>query len=443
MKRVITYGTFDLFHVGHLNLLKRAKALGDYLIVGVTSSAYDKERGKLNVRDTLLERVENVRATKLADKIVVEEFEGQKILDIKNNNVDIFAIGSDWLGKFDYLSEYCQVVYLERTRGISSSQLRLVGKQTLRMGIIGSGRIANRFIKESKYVSGINVEGVYNPNMASASMFALKNELSFATDNISDLFDKSDAIYIASPHHTHYQYIIESLNNGKHVLCEKPITLSSVETQNAYSLARQKSLVLLEALKTAYLPAFEHLIILAKSGRIGNIVDIEASFSKLTGMGLRETRADMFGGSVNELGSYVCLPIIKLLGGEYEKLIASSIIEDGIDIFSKAFFKYPNATASFKVALGAKTEGSLVISGTKGYIYVGAPWWKTDYFEMRFENSRDTNKFFYKFEGDGLRYELNDFVSMINDNHLESTKLPHTDSIAISKILECYKKNII
>ena len=107
MVKVITYGTFDLMHYGHRRLLERAKALGDYLIVGVTSDSFDKARGKINVQQSLLERMEGVRATGLADEIIIEEYEGQKIDDIRRYGVGIFAIGSDWAGKFDYLREYC------------------------------------------------------------------------------------------------------------------------------------------------------------------------------------------------------------------------------------------------------------------------------------------------------------------------------------------------
>ena len=107
MKKVITYGTYDLLHYGHINLLKRAKELGDYLIVGITTDSFDLERGKLNVRNNLMERIEAVRQTGLADQIIIEEYQGQKIDDIKKYEVDIFAIGSDWEGHFDYLKEYC------------------------------------------------------------------------------------------------------------------------------------------------------------------------------------------------------------------------------------------------------------------------------------------------------------------------------------------------
>lgn len=124
MKKVITYGTFDLLHQGHINLLRRAKALGDYLIVGVTTEKFDQARGKTNTHDSIQTRIEAVKATGYADEIIVEDYVGQKVDDIVRLGVDIFAIGSDWKGKFDYLKKYCSVVYLPRTEGISSTMLR-------------------------------------------------------------------------------------------------------------------------------------------------------------------------------------------------------------------------------------------------------------------------------------------------------------------------------
>jgi len=158
MKKIITYGTFDLFHKGHYNILKRAKEYGDYLIVGVTGVNYDIGRGKLNVHDTLATRIENVKNTGFADEIIVEEYLGQKIEDIIKYNIDTFVIGDDWKGKFDHLSRYCDVVYLERTKGISSTQIRKKTFEQYTIGIIcGDYADDNQIINESELVNEFEV----------------------------------------------------------------------------------------------------------------------------------------------------------------------------------------------------------------------------------------------------------------------------------------------
>jgi glycerol-3-phosphate cytidylyltransferase len=440
MKKIITYGTFDLFHKGHKSLLMRAKALGDYLIVGITSEMYDRDRGKLNVTQSLAERIENIKSTNIADEIIVEEYEGQKINDILKHNIDVFAIGSDWLGKFDYLKEYCEVIYLERTAGISSTQLRS-GKRMVEIGVIGSGRIAHRFIAESKYVSGIDVKGVYNPNTGSAKRFCDQHKLNFYSDDFEDFIRNVEAVYIASPHLTHVKYIHQCLNKGKHVLCEKPMAFSARDAAAMFDLASRRNVVLIEAIKTAYCPAFVHLMAVIRSGAIGAVKDIEASFTKLLHGSVRELDAKQAGGSMTELSSYVLLPIIKILGCEFSSIQFFSHKENEVDIFTKGLMVYKNATASFKVGLGVKTEGNLIISGTKGYAYVPAPWWKTELFELRYEDLNQTMKYFYKFNGDGLRYEINDFVNQIKNPLIQNYNLHTTDSIAIASIIEKFRSN--
>ena len=196
MVKVITYGTYDLLHYGHIRLLERAKALGDYLIVGVTADDYDKTRGKINVQQSLMERIEAVKATGLADQIIVEEYEGQKIDDIRRYDVDVFAIGSDWQGKFDYLSEYCRVVYLDRTEGVSSSELR-AERGKVRFGIMGNSRVAEKYLRESRCVNGLEVVG------ACTTWPETVAELPFLTTDYDALLARVDAVYIVSAPEQH------------------------------------------------------------------------------------------------------------------------------------------------------------------------------------------------------------------------------------------------
>ena len=388
MKRVITYGTFDLIHQGHVNILKRAKALGDYLIVGVTSEEYDYSRGKLNVKQSLSERIENVKAIAMADEIIVEEYFGQKIDDIQRYNIDTFVIGSDWYGKFDYLNEYCEVVYLDRTKGVSSTQLRNEKNRILKMGVVGNGRIADRFIQESKYVSGIDIEFVFGRNEEQLKSFVKKFELKDYYTNYQEFLNQVDAVYIATPHKTHYEYAKQALLNKKHVLCEKPMTLSKKEAIELFEIAEKNNIIFQEAIKTAYTPCFNKLVNIAKSGVIGQIKDVTATFTKLINdKSLREFNKEMGGGSVTELGSYPLCAIVKLLGTDVKNINFSTINDEktGVDIFTKINLDYGNATATSIVGIGVKREGDLVIAGTKGYIYVPAPWWKTEYFEIKFE----------------------------------------------------------
>ncbi len=436
MIKVITYGTFDLFHEGHYRLLQRAKQLGDYLIVGVTTDEYDQARGKLNVVDSLITRIENVKKTGLADEIIVEESQGQKFRDIKKYDIDIFTVGSDWVGAFDYLRDYCKVVYLDRTKNISSTMLRAKEAPIQRIGIIGTGRIANRFIPEATLVSGVNARCVYNPNFASARKFADKWGID-AYEDIEEFYRASDLVYIASPHETHYSYIKQALEHEKHVLCEKPLCLDRKQAAELFEYAKKKDLVLFEGIKTAYCPGFAKLLGIACSGVIGSIRGVEACFTKLENESKRELIDEVYGGSFTELGSYCMLPIIKLFGQDYEE-IRFEMIKDqkGIDLYTKAFVRYPNGLATATCGLGVKSEGKLLISGTSGYIVAEPPWWKTSYFEVHHEDPNDVERFSERFLGDGLRYEICDMLSMINGDTRKDFKLTRGDSETIAGVME-------
>lgn len=436
MKRVITYGTYDLLHQGHINLLRRAKELGDYLIVGVTSDSFDRGRGKLNVRNNVLERVEAVKATGYADEIIIEDYVGQKIDDIQKYNVDIFAIGSDWEGEFDYLKEFTKVIYLPRTEGISSTLLRAEATTNVKIGIIGCGRIAKRFPQEAAVVNGVEIVAVFDINLEAAKLIAEKNATCKVCNSLEELLTQVQAVYISTPHLSHYNYAKESIKAGKHVLIETPMVLNGVQAKELFELAKQNEVVLMEANKTAHCPAFNHLMVMIKSGVIGEVVDIEASLSQLLDKKGREFDPNQAGGALFEQGSYPLLPIIKLMGCNFKGLCLYSRMENGVDIHTKGVFRYDHAVCSFKVGLGVKTEGNLIISGTKGYAYVPAPWWLTDYFELRYEDQNKNQKYFYKWDGTGLRYEIQEFISCIVNNRHSTTRLSRTESICMAEVMQ-------
>ncbi|MBO7198498.1 MAG: Gfo/Idh/MocA family oxidoreductase [Alistipes sp.] len=435
MKKVITYGTYDLLHEGHINLLRRAKALGDYLIVGVTNDSFDRERGKLNVRNNVLERVEAVKATGFVDEVIIEDYVGQKIDDILKYDVDIFAIGSDWEGKFDYLSEFCDVVYLPRTEGVSSTMLRAESEVVINIAMVGCGRIAQRFYAEVDNVDAASVSALYDVKREAAEQ--LNEEL--VVDSFEEAVERADAVYIATPHNLHYEQAKYALEHGRHVLCETPMVLCAAHAEELFAIAKERGLVLLEANKTAYCPAFNHLVTLVKSGLIGDVVGIDASESKLWGKEQlkRELDPTMAGGSLYEMGSYPLLPIIKLLGTEYKGInIYSRLNENGVDVYTRGIMRYAGAVASFQLGLGVKTEGNLVISGTQGYAYVPSPWWKTDYFELRYEDQNRIKKYFYKWDEPCLRYEIQEFVSCVINRRSSSARLTPLQSIAMARVME-------
>ena len=123
MKKVITYGTFDLFHIGHWNLLKRAKNQGDYLIVAISTDKFNTDKGKTSSMN-FSERKEVVQSISFVDEVITEDDWDQKISDVKLHNIDVFVIGDDWENKFDFLEKYCKVIYLKRTKGISTTPIK-------------------------------------------------------------------------------------------------------------------------------------------------------------------------------------------------------------------------------------------------------------------------------------------------------------------------------
>ncbi len=419
MKTIITYGTYDLFHTGHYNIIKRAKERGDYLIVGVTSDVYDKTRGKLNVKQSLSERIENVKRTGLADKIIVEEYMGQKINDIIKYDVDELVLGSDWIGKFDYLKEYCDVVYLERTKGVSSTQLRKEQFGILRIGYAGNVRKSKDIILESKYVSGLEFTVSYNEEEEKAKKIYDENMLESYSTNYDEFLSKIDAVYISQINHQ-YEYLKKSLENKKSVLFERSTDLTKEQINELYELAKQNNLILFEAINTIYCPGFSRLALMIKAGSIGNVKSIDITYSN-------EQK------NIKEAMVYPLMAVAKLLGVNYTSIDKFDVLENNRVTYRKIMIKFDNCIASIQISPEMNLNDELTIIGTNGYVIVEKPWYKTEVFTVY--NREKVRKHCFDYDEEGIRYELSDFLNtVLSDNNYQ--KIFKNESEFISKVME-------
>ena len=287
------------------------------------------------------------------------------------------------------------------------------------LGLVGESPILNKIERESRFVNGLEIGHVFSINnkyLSNTLQAADRQAASF-----EDLLNSSDALYIISAPEHHYDQIKQAIERGKHVLCESPLTLQAKQWKELHALAAEKGVVLMDGIKTAYSTAYYRLLLLAKGGIIGDIVSVDATCTSLQNFEdpdpTQDTQRSLFEwNSICAWGPTAMLPIFQLLGTKYcRKDIITRFVnkEKMYDGFTKISFIYPHAVASMKVGQGVKSEGEMIVSGTKGYIYVPAPWWKTDYFEVRYENQQNNKRYFYQLDGEGLRYELLSFLKAI------------------------------
>lgn len=300
------------------------------------------------------------------------------------------------------------------------------GNEVIKLGIIGTGSIAGRFVQESHFVEGIKVSAAYNPVVNEAVRFCERYSIAKYYSSPEDLVSKVDAVYIASPVSSHYYYSKLSLESGCHVLCEVPFTYSMKEASELIHIAASRNLVLMLALKTAYCPSFQQLTLMTQTGLIGQVVDVSATVTNLLP---EDAPVDYSNERIAENITYPLLSFFKLLGLNYNKCRPFLRKEGDKILYTNTCLEYSDTIGSMKVGIGVKSEGSLVVSGTKGYIYVPAPWWKPDYFEVRFENPADNKKYFFPYEASGLRYELQAFRDRI-------CGLDHKDYVSRAEMLK-------
>jgi len=430
-----------MFHQGHLRLLKRAKALGDYLIVGVTDENYDRSRGKLNVIESTETRKQAIEALDFVDKVIIEKHKKQKAKDMVKYDVDIFAIGDDWEGTFDYLNEYTHVEYLPRTKGISSTELRRDNFDLIKLGIVGLGRDTTAFINEAQHVPNLKINRIYSPDLPALKQFTKESEfIRYGHDNYDEFLDTSIvAVYIDTALEEHYKLIKKALLAKKHVLCENPLALHKSELVELLSLAKKENVLLISALYTAFLPAFNQLLTELDKGIIGDIKEVRATRTTLY---KEKDYPDTFmaQGATNILSSYPSLLVNKVLG-ESKDITFFDQGTEGYDVSNLIISKHKGGAIGISnVATGIKSEGDAVISGTKGYVYIPEPWWVTKKFHVRFEDEHKSQTYSYEFEGCGLRYMIAEFASLIHRGERKSDMLKPKDMIRINRVLLEYNE---
>ncbi len=443
MKKIITYGTYDMLHIGHINILTRAKARGDYLIVGVTSDDYDRSRGKLNVIQSQEQRVKAIEELDIVDEVILETHKTQKQEDMVKYGIDEFVIGDDWVGYFDYLNEFTKVVYLPRTKGISSTQIRNESVKDISFGIVNVTHDSKRFVKELGFVSFTKVHSVYDNNIASSYNELNLSEKAHKFDDYNEFLSSDiDAVYICGDISARYELVKKALLSGKNVLCENPFSIEEGQTEELFKIAKENNLLLLLALKTAFAPAFNKLLEQIKQDVIGEVRDIRATFTSLY-------RQRGFGedyiknGATNLLMSYPSLLVNKLAGKHNSVEFFDQIIDD-YDVSNVAITKHKNQVLGIaSVGVEVKSDGNAIVSGTNGYVYIPAPWWLTKEFHIRFEDPSKEIKFEFEFAGDGLRYMISEFISLVRQEVIESPRLTIDEMIELNKIIVEYNKRKI
>ena len=433
MKKVITYGTFDMFHNGHLNILKRAKAYGDYLIVGVTGENYDLGRGKLSVHETLAERIKSVKETGLADQIIVEEYLGQKIADIRRYGVDVLVIGDDWRGKFDHLNAYCQVVYLPRTQGVSSAQIRHDTFGQYRIGVITDTADAAEISEESAAAACFSISGVYSDNASVAAKFSMKNRVA-AEPTLAGLLGGSDILFIHTSLEKRAAYIREALLQSIHVIAEAPFASTLKEQKELLKLADENGVLLAEDLAMPHIYIFNQLLWITRGGLIGPVRSVRA--------GIRDLGDPEY--SAESLLSAVLCPVLKILGTNIRKIsgdgseLKLEFVNPPAADGNEALGTAPEAVAVVQIGEGA--DEALEITGDTGTIRAGRRWWRGDYFEIERPGKPDPERYCTNYDGSGLKYLLKDFGDALRTGNRRPVTLTEEESERLAEIVEVFNQ---
>lgn len=394
MVKVITYGTFDRLHYGHIRLLERAKALGDYLIVGITSDSFDIQRGKINVKENLIKRIENLKATNLCDEIIVEEYQGQKIDDIKKYNIDIFAIGSDWVGQFDYLNEYCKVVYLPRTQGVSSSQIR-TNESLCSLAIVDKGTHIDSILSQAHFVNGIDVTSAFP--IGDVPKDTDIEKITEISKSYPDLLNNCENVYISGDLKDRYSFSKQALYSHKNVICSFPPCEKYDEYLELKKYALDNGLKYIVSSQFLSSIAYKHFITLIKSQTIGKIYSAIINIDSSENDYLDDTvsSALLLAFNLNGTNNY-----------KFDKYVSLD------KKYTRISLTYDNSSVLIQVSPSLKNNSDITLLGSDGTGKLLSNWETSGHIEM--DNIVTGKQISVNYDGNGIKYQ---FLSIIKNDY--------------------------
>lgn len=314
----------------------------------------------------------------------------------------------------------------------------------IKWGIIGLGNIANQFVADLLLIEGAELFAVASRNKEHAAEFAKKYNSVKAYDSYEALFkdDEVDIVYIATPHNLHAELSIKALENGKHVLCEKPISLSYKDAVRMTEASRKYHKFFMEAFWTRFIPSVQEILTKVQEGIIGDVKYVKADFAFCADekLGGRLFDKNLGGGALFDIGVYPLFLSYIFLGIPKEIIAKSILHQNGIDLQTSMILQYKNAQAVLQASIVSESDMKATIGGTKGHIQLNSPWFIADGYSVC-KDEKETNYSLPNL-GKGYTHEIVECHHCIRNNQIESLLWSHQNSLDLSKMLEEIKNQI-
>ncbi|MCI9845837.1 Gfo/Idh/MocA family protein [Flavobacterium pectinovorum] len=316
-------------------------------------------------------------------------------------------------------------------------------RNKIRWGIIGLGNIANQFADDLKLIEDAELIAVASRDIDKATEFAKKHNCNTFYDSYDALFldDRVDIIYIATPHNSHTELSVKAMKSGKHVLCEKPLSLSYNDAVKMIEASKKYNKFFMEAFWTRFIPSIREVLSKVKNGEIGEIKYLKADFAYYNSeLGIRLTDKKLGGGALYDIGVYPLFLSYIMLGIPEEIITKSTYHTTGVDLQTTMILQYKLAQSVLHAGLVSASDMKATISGTKGRIDIDSPWFMTEAYSI-IENEQE-EKFRIPNIGKGYTHEAVECHTCIRNEQIESKLWSHQNSLDLSHIVEKVKNQI-